>query len=207
MGWEPGWAGPLVGGLRRRARGGRQLLVDLPRRQRRQGRRDRARGIPAGHTVGPGPCGDRVGGVGRVVPAGLACLDLRRARPAPRDLPAALSVATRGRGGRGRGHRRRPTPGEHRAPVTGDGAALRGEGAAGGPARCPEPRVMTARLAIIGAGAWGTALALQAARAGHAPRLWVFEPQLLGLIRDSHENAWYLPGIRLPERVTPVGSL
>lgn len=60
---------------------------------------------------------------------------------------------------------------------------------------------------MIGAGAWGTALALQAVRAGHAPRLWVYEPELLTLLRDKRENPWYLPGVRLPDAVTPVGSL
>ncbi len=64
-----------------------------------------------------------------------------------------------------------------------------------------------ARLAIVGAGAWGTALAVQAARAGLAPRLWVFEPELLGILRASAENAWYLPGIRLPDAVEPLGDL
>ncbi len=62
-------------------------------------------------------------------------------------------------------------------------------------------------VAVIGAGAWGTALAVHAARAGHAPRLWVFEPELLALLARTGENSWYLPGIRLPDAVTPVGSL
>lgn len=66
---------------------------------------------------------------------------------------------------------------------------------------------MTRPVAIIGAGAWGTALAIQAARAGHAPRLWVFEPELLALLRETHENPWYLPGVRLPDAVTAVGTL
>src|SRR5262249_2392935 len=62
-------------------------------------------------------------------------------------------------------------------------------------------------LAVIGAGAWGTALAIHAARAGHAPRLWVYEPDLLGLLRETRENPWFLPGIPLPEAARPVGSL
>jgi glycerol-3-phosphate dehydrogenase (NAD(P)+) len=67
---------------------------------------------------------------------------------------------------------------------------------------------MTAeRLAVVGAGAWGTALAVQATRAGFAPHLWVFEPELLALLRASSENPWYLPGVRLPEAIQPHGDL
>jgi glycerol-3-phosphate dehydrogenase (NAD(P)+) len=62
-------------------------------------------------------------------------------------------------------------------------------------------------VAVVGAGAWGTALAIHLARAGHAPRLWVFEPDLLALLRASRENPWYLPGVRLPDAVHPVASL
>ena len=63
------------------------------------------------------------------------------------------------------------------------------------------------RLAVVGAGAWGTALAVQAARAGFAPRLWVFEPELLEIVRGSSENPWFLPGVRLPEAIEPHGDL
>jgi glycerol-3-phosphate dehydrogenase (NAD(P)+) len=63
------------------------------------------------------------------------------------------------------------------------------------------------RLAIVGAGAWGTALAVQATRAGFAPRLWVFEPELLQILRRSFENSWFLPGVRLPEAIEAHGDL
>lgn len=66
---------------------------------------------------------------------------------------------------------------------------------------------MAPRLAVVGAGAWGTALAVHLARAGHHPRLWVFEEELLALLRATRENAWYLPGVVLPEAVEPVGEL
>jgi glycerol-3-phosphate dehydrogenase (NAD(P)+) len=62
-------------------------------------------------------------------------------------------------------------------------------------------------LAVVGAGAWGTALAIQATRAGFAPRLWVFEPELLAILRASSENPWFLPGVRLPETIEPLGDL
>ncbi len=47
---------------------------------------------------------------------------------------------------------------------------------------------MTGGVAVIGAGAWGTALAIHAARAGLSPRLWVHEPDLLDVLRKAREN-------------------
>ena len=67
--------------------------------------------------------------------------------------------------------------------------------------------MIAGQLAVVGAGAWGTALAIQAVRAGCAPRLWVFEPDLLAIIRASRENPWYLPGVRLPDAIDPHGDL
>jgi glycerol-3-phosphate dehydrogenase (NAD(P)+) len=66
---------------------------------------------------------------------------------------------------------------------------------------------VTGEVAVIGAGAWGTALAIHAGRAGLSPRLWVYEAELLGLLLETRENPWYLPGVRLPDGVQPVGSL
>ncbi|HEV8673709.1 MAG TPA: NAD(P)H-dependent glycerol-3-phosphate dehydrogenase [Methylomirabilota bacterium] len=66
---------------------------------------------------------------------------------------------------------------------------------------------MTEQIAVIGAGAWGTALAIHLARAGYTPKLWVYERELLELLTRTRENPWYLPGIPVPEAVRPVGSL
>lgn len=63
------------------------------------------------------------------------------------------------------------------------------------------------RLGVIGAGAWGTALAIVAARAGHEVGLWGRDPRQIEAIADSRENARYLPGIRLPDAVTPTAAL
>ena len=56
-------------------------------------------------------------------------------------------------------------------------------------------------VAVIGAGAWGTAFALQLAANGHKVGLWVYEPELVRSLRDTRENAYYLPGFRLPEGI------
>ncbi len=53
------------------------------------------------------------------------------------------------------------------------------------------------RIAVIGAGAWGTALALAARRAGRAVLLWTRDPALAEAIRRTGRNQAYLPGIAL----------
>lgn len=56
-------------------------------------------------------------------------------------------------------------------------------------------------IGIIGAGAWGTALAAHAARIGHRVHLVARDPRLAAEISRSRENPRYLPGIRLPEGI------
>lgn len=60
---------------------------------------------------------------------------------------------------------------------------------------------------VVGAGAWGTALAIHLARLGRSPRLWVYEAELAALIAARRENPWYLPGVPIPPAVTPTPSL
>ncbi|RZJ09345.1 MAG: NAD(P)-dependent glycerol-3-phosphate dehydrogenase [Rubrivivax sp.] len=54
------------------------------------------------------------------------------------------------------------------------------------------------KISVFGAGAWGTALAVQAANAGHDVRLWGRDAAAVGQMRGSRRNADYLPGIELP---------
>jgi glycerol-3-phosphate dehydrogenase (NAD(P)+) len=56
----------------------------------------------------------------------------------------------------------------------------------------PEP------VAVIGAGSWGTALAIQMARAGHATMLWGRDSANLALLRDARCNERYLPDAPFP---------
>lgn len=65
----------------------------------------------------------------------------------------------------------------------------------------------TANIAVIGAGNWGTALSLRLAALGHAVRLWAYEPEVVESIRATRENALFMPGIRLPDRIVPTGEL
>lgn len=63
-----------------------------------------------------------------------------------------------------------------------------------------------ARVAVIGAGSWGTAVA--AIVAGNAPTiLWARRPELAARIAATHENADYLPGVRLPDGLSATASL
>ncbi len=62
-------------------------------------------------------------------------------------------------------------------------------------------------LSIIGAGAWGTALALVARRAGNDTRLWAFEPDVAEAINVRHRNDTYLHGVDLDPAVTATSDL
>ena len=53
------------------------------------------------------------------------------------------------------------------------------------------------RIGIIGAGAWGTALALVARRAGLDVIVQAHEPEVAEAINESHENKLFLPGLAL----------
>jgi len=57
------------------------------------------------------------------------------------------------------------------------------------------------RLAVIGGGSWGTALAMVLAPRFESVRLWVYERELAEQIQRDRENAVYLPGFRLPANV------
>lgn len=64
---------------------------------------------------------------------------------------------------------------------------------------------MSARLDILGAGAFGTALAIAYARAGHDVTLWARDGA--EDMRRSRENARRLPGYRLPDTLRVTGDL
>ncbi|HEY3910918.1 MAG TPA: NAD(P)H-dependent glycerol-3-phosphate dehydrogenase [Stellaceae bacterium] len=63
------------------------------------------------------------------------------------------------------------------------------------------------RLAIIGAGAWGTALAIVAERAGASPVLWARDPEIAAAISERHENPSYLPGIALNPGIAATAAI
>jgi glycerol-3-phosphate dehydrogenase (NAD(P)+) len=63
------------------------------------------------------------------------------------------------------------------------------------------------RMAILGAGSWGTALAIHLSRIGHDVHLWARDRALVDLLRQRRENPVYLPGQPLPPRVFPTGDI
>jgi len=60
---------------------------------------------------------------------------------------------------------------------------------------------------VVGAGAWGTALAAHLARAGHGVCLWARESHVVGDISSRCRNDAFLPGIRLPEGLSASEEL
>ena len=62
-------------------------------------------------------------------------------------------------------------------------------------------------IAIIGAGSWGTALALLLTGKGHSVRLWSEEPDVVEDIRHNRENSKYLPGCVLSGSARATGSM
>ncbi|NKN32645.1 NAD(P)H-dependent glycerol-3-phosphate dehydrogenase [Marichromatium bheemlicum] len=65
----------------------------------------------------------------------------------------------------------------------------------------------SARIAVIGAGSWGTALALQLVANGHQVRLWSHEPEQIAALERDRENRQFLPGVALPTGLIPTASL
>jgi glycerol-3-phosphate dehydrogenase (NAD(P)+) len=62
------------------------------------------------------------------------------------------------------------------------------------------------RCAVVGAGAWGTALADLLACNGHDVALWAFEPDVVKSINDRHENARFLAGAALAPALRATGD-
>ena len=60
---------------------------------------------------------------------------------------------------------------------------------------------------MLGAGSWGTALALQFARCGRQVRLWGRNPEDLAIIVADRENKRYLPGVAFPENLSAEPDL
>lgn len=66
---------------------------------------------------------------------------------------------------------------------------------------------MTETVGVIGAGAWGTALAQMLASDGRDVVLWAYEAEVVEAINTQHANPTYLPNAALSERIAATGEL
>src|SRR5207247_752943 len=151
---------------------------------RRGGARQRLRltGVAHGRLLAPGVAGRKLR---RSIAAVLrGCAHVRVCRlDAPSEHPAAArrnGVSVRS------GRKLRP------ASLTGDRDRV--ARACGGISR---GEALLMRCAVVGAGAWGTALADLLACNGHAVRLWALEAEVARSINERRENPIFLPGFSL----------
>jgi glycerol-3-phosphate dehydrogenase (NAD(P)+) len=63
------------------------------------------------------------------------------------------------------------------------------------------------KIAVVGGGAWGTALADLLARKGETVTLWAREPEVVQSVNRDHVNAMFLPGSKLAPTLVAVGDL
>ena len=63
------------------------------------------------------------------------------------------------------------------------------------------------KVAILGSGAWGTALAIHAARMAHSVTMWAFEQEVANEIQQQHTNSTYLPAFVLPSSIQATVDL
>src|SRR3990172_2432364 len=66
---------------------------------------------------------------------------------------------------------------------------------------------MSTKIAVLGAGSWGTTLARLLAEKDNDIRLWVYEKDLVEVIKKERVNTLYLPGFKLPANIYPTNSL
>ncbi|WP_336962187.1 NAD(P)H-dependent glycerol-3-phosphate dehydrogenase [Sphingobium aquiterrae] len=63
------------------------------------------------------------------------------------------------------------------------------------------------KIGVLGAGAWGTALAQVAASGGEAVLLWAYEPEVVAQVNAAHRNPLYLDGVTLAPSLSATGDM
>ena len=66
---------------------------------------------------------------------------------------------------------------------------------------------MGLKVAVVGAGSWGTALASVLTKNGHTVTIWSRGREVADSINQKHENRVYLPGIKLPQLIKATTDL
>ena len=67
--------------------------------------------------------------------------------------------------------------------------------------------IMSSKIAVIGAGSWGTTLAILLAENSHDVLLWIFEEDELSKLEKERVNTKYLPGANFPQNLKLTGDL
>src|SRR5437667_1701543 len=126
----------------------------------------------------------------------IAQFDRRRADGTGVDLPLAAGFAVHVLGKRrtGRIDHFRP-PSEHQPPRRGDRESV------------PDPTDRPMKVAVVGGGAWGTALADLLARKGEQVTIWAREAEVVDSVNRRHVNEMFLPGASLAPALTAEGDL
>ncbi|MFC1799546.1 NAD(P)H-dependent glycerol-3-phosphate dehydrogenase [Candidatus Eisenbacteria bacterium] len=63
------------------------------------------------------------------------------------------------------------------------------------------------KVAVLGGGSWGTALAVLLHSRGHLVKIWELYPERAGAMREARENADMLPGIKIPEDIVITSEM
>jgi len=58
------------------------------------------------------------------------------------------------------------------------------------------------RVAVLGAGSWGTTLAILLSENNHDVSLWTYRPEQAAIINETRENPAFLPGIKIPKQIS-----
>src|SRR5262245_24939054 len=189
----------------RSSRASRPLLSGLAEIPRRQGRRHSCGNVSHAVTARATGLGDTVPCGGHRVALRVAGIDRRSCGDAFADLffvgTAPCSAVNRHlRCFRRRDADRLQARREYPAPRRRPRVAL---------FVSQEQRIRVSRIAILGGGSWGTALALVFSRSRHAHEisLWVHDRNRAAEIALTRENKTYLPGFQLPKQVRVTHDL
>lgn len=63
------------------------------------------------------------------------------------------------------------------------------------------------RVAVLGAGSWGTTLAILLSENNHDVTLWTYRPEQATLMNETRENPAFLPGIKIPAKISIVSDI
>ena len=63
------------------------------------------------------------------------------------------------------------------------------------------------KVCVLGAGSWGTALAILLSNNGHEVTLWSIDEKEVAMLREEREQKDKLPGVKVPDNITVTGDV